>query len=389
MVFVRIGLNVEQLLFRAPGGIGRYTARLLSTIPALGEGDTVVPFCARHNPAEISDAYQNAGLHSPEVPSPIPLSLPRPLLYESWHLLGVPHLDKASSQLKTIDLIHAPSLAIPPKGTKPLVVTVHDVAFDLHPDAYPWRGRRFHQIGLRQTAKHADLVITATESAAKEISAHSPSLTERIRVVPNGVDHLQASQDQIAHTNKKFGLGDLPYVLWVGSLEPRKDVGTLLEAFARMSREPNGPPHRLVLVGPTGWLHSDQINQRDVRILGNRLKVLGSVEESDLRALYGGADLFAFPSRHEGFGLPVLEAMVQETPVVCSDIPALVEVAGGAAHLVAPGNLSDWSQALRELLTDPSAREELVLRGTVRAKAFSWVKTIAATRAVYVEALSG
>ena len=385
---MRVALNVEQLLFRAPGGTGRYTARLLSLLATLNDADSVAPFCARHGDDEIESAYRAAGLDLAATARPLALSLPRPLLYEAWHRTGHPKLPLGRGQLADVDLVHAPSPAVPPASGRPLVVTIHDVAFELFPEAYPRRGRRFHQLGLAAAAKRADLVITVSESAAGEILAQCPRLEGRLRVVHNGVDQVVAEPGEVASVRARFDLADEPYVLWVGSLEPRKGLGTLIAAFAQLAASQGQDAHRLVLVGPEGWLSEQGIDEADLALLGERLVMLGPVGELDLRGLYAGAELFAFPSRHEGFGLPVLEAMVQSTPVLCSDLPALREVAGEAASFVAAGDAGAWAARLSELLADDPGREELARRGREQASRFSWEGTVSATRKVYEEALS-
>jgi glycosyltransferase involved in cell wall biosynthesis len=361
----------------------------VTLLPRLFEGDSVVPFVAYHSHDEIAAAYRAFGFDREGIVAPSRLSLPRPLLYEAWHRLGLPRLDRRPAAVATADLVHAPSPAVPPRGKRPLVVTIHDAAYELHPETFPRRGRNFHRRGVEAAARRADLVITVSQSAAHEIATHTPIPADRLRVVPNGVDHIVAGPDDVARTLSHHGLDDRPYVLWVGSLEPRKDVGTLLAAFARLSPRRDGPEHRLVLVGPPGWLGGGRIDGSDIARLGDRLRSLGRVDDATLRALYAGADLFAFPSLNEGFGLPVLEAMVQNTAVVCSDIPALREVSAGAAQLVAPGNVEGWSAALESLLAQPELRASLAEAGRDRATLFSWERSVASTRAVYEEALAG
>jgi alpha-1,3-rhamnosyl/mannosyltransferase len=146
-------------------------------------------------------------------------------------------------------------------------------------------------------------------------------------------------------------------------------------------------PHLLVLAGPAGWLDQGETVLGPARRLGERVRTIGRVGDDHLRGLYRGADLFALPSRHEGFGIPVLEAMAQGTPVVCADIAALRELAAGAARLVPPDDPDSWAVALDEVLHDEDARAALAAAGRRRASEFSWERCATETRAVYREAL--
>ncbi len=383
---MRVALNTEQLLYRAPGGTGRYTAQLVKLLPRVFPGDSVLPLTASHPPAAVAAAFEAFGLTGSHVERPVILRLPRPILYEAWHLLRAPSLEWMAPSVRSADLVHAPSPAVPPRGGRPLVVTVHDVAFKVHPEAYPPRGRWFHERGVAAAARRADLVITGTEAAAEEIAALTAIAPGRLRVVPYGVDDVRATPGETEEALSRFGLSDKPYVLWVGSLEPRKNVGTLVRAFARLVADP-AVAHRLVLVGPVGWLTDGLVPAGEQRQLGDRLRTVGQVSESDLRSLYAGADVFAFPSLHEGFGLPVLEAMTQGTAVICSDIPSLREVVARAAVLVPPRDVRAWVDALADVLGSPASRASLGSAGREHARSFSWDRMVIATRAVYAEAL--
>jgi glycosyltransferase involved in cell wall biosynthesis len=387
---MRVAVNVEQLLYRAPGGIGRYTANVVSRLAEVAPDVTVVPFTARHRASETVEAYRAFGLDDAGVAGPVRLPLPRPVLYDAWHTVGGPQLGWLSHDLGRCDLIHATSVAVPPKGRARLVVTVHDVAPLLYPEAFTGRGRWFHQRGLKAAARRADLVIAVSHAGAAEILEHTAISAARLRVVPNGVDPVDVTPDEVRAAVAARGLTSVPYVLWVGSLEPRKNVGVLVEAFAH-AVEQGGLPHRLVLAGPSGWRDDDLVPPGSRARLAERLRLLGPVGQRELAALYTGADLFAFPSRHEGFGLPVLEAMAQGTPVICADIPALREVAGGAATLVPPDDIAGWAAALTAMLADGSdtdARDRMTAAGRQRAAELTWERTVRATRAVYDEALA-
>jgi glycosyltransferase involved in cell wall biosynthesis len=383
---MRVALNLEQLLQPAPGGIGRYTAelaRLLPTLPA-GDGDevTLVPFVARHGREHVEARMREFGLDELD---PVVLGLPRPLLYDAWHLLRRPGLDR-SRRLRHADVVHAPSVAVPPKSDAPLVVTAHDAAPLIYPETYPRRGRRFHKQGLAAAAKRADLVITVSRSSADELVTHTTIPRERIRVVPNGVDPDIAANEDVEAARHEFGLGDMPYVFWIGSLEPRKNVGLLVDAFARWALH-SDLPHLLVLAGPAGWVEDEAAVFAPARRLGDRVRTIGRVGDPVLSALYRGAELFAFPSRHEGFGIPVLEAMAQETPVLAADIPALREIAAGAAVLRSPDDTDAWVAALDNLLHNEPELSRLGIAGRQRAQEYSWARCVQATRAVYQEAL--
>jgi glycosyltransferase involved in cell wall biosynthesis len=381
---LRIAVNVEQLLSRSPGGIGRYSGQLATLLATLPPVDEVVPFVARHPRPEITSAMAAARITT----EPVVLPWPRPLLNQAWVRFGLPPLALGHPSLAHVDVVHAPSVAVPPRGRTPLVVTVHDAASELWPDAFTARGRAFHARGAAaaaRSARRADLVIAVSHAAADEIVAHTPIPASRIRVVHHGVAAPRVDPEARARVERAHGLEGRDFVLWVGSLEPRKGVGTLVAAMARLHRG-GATDAPLVLAGFDGWLADGLIAPDDRAALGDRLLTLGPVSEADLWALYAAAAVFALPSRHEGFGLPVVEAMTQATAVVCSDLPVTREVTGGAAMLVAADDVDAWSEALDGLLTDPTGRAALASAGPAVAARYSVDAFIAGTRAVYHEA---
>ncbi|MBM3658830.1 MAG: glycosyltransferase family 4 protein, partial [Actinobacteria bacterium] len=265
---MRVALNLEQLFQRPPGGIGRYAGELAKVLPTLGgSGDAggatgagpsgevvVLPFVARHEAAEVQAVMAAAGIDHPAVS----LRYRRRLLYELWNRWGItdPLAFPGSSvkrQVHGADVLHAPSVAVPPRNRIPLVVTVHDAAPLMFPDTFTKRGRRFHELGFIATARRADAVIAPTAAAADEVAAHTGISRERITPIHHGVDHTIASDEAVEAARRDLGIADRPYVCWVGTLEPRKDVAVLVDAFARLV-ERDDVPHRLVLVGPSGWL---------------------------------------------------------------------------------------------------------------------------------------
>lgn len=383
---------MEQLLSPSPGGIGRYSGQLAMLLARIPPADEVVPFVARHPAPTVREALGAVGIDAPAVVLP----WPRAVLYESWVRWGRPRLERA---LPGCDVVHAPSLAVPGRGRAPLVVTAYDAAPELFPEAFSAHGRAFHRRGAAAAARRADLVIAVSHSAADEIVACTPIRQEALRVVHLAIDPPGGSREGAAPPGgSREGAvppGEVleegaapPSVLWVGSREPRKGVGTLVEAMAARARR-GAPRARLVLAGYPGWLSDGLVAPADRDALGEDLVELGPLSERELWRAYREATVFAFPSRHEGFGLPPLEAMSQGTPVVASDLPVTREVLGDAALLVQPGDVSAWADALDALLTDEAVRSRYAEAGPSWAARYTPERMIDATRAVYREAAGG
>ncbi len=377
---MRVAVNVEQLLSPSPGGIGRYTAQLVMLLASIPPVDDPVPFVARHRPGELAAALVGSGVG----PGTVVLPFPRPLLYETWVRFGLPPLTLCAPGLRDVDVVHAPSVAVPGRGPAPLVVTIHDAAPEIFPEAFTPRGRRWHARGAAAAAHRADLVITPTRAAAEEVAERTPVPAERIRVVHHALTVAGRGPGLGDARRRELGIGEAPYVCWVGSLEPRKGVATLVEAMAALG--PSGRRGcRLVLAGYAGWLPAGLVPDAARRRLGADLVELGRLDDATLWGLLAGAAVFAFPSRHEGFGLPPLEAMSQGTPVVASDLPALREVLGPAAAYAPPGDVEAWAAALSCLLGDDRRRAAAAAAGARRAALYTPEAFVSATRAVYRE----
>lgn len=245
------------------------------------------------------------------------------------------------------------------------MVTIHDLAFLHDPSHFTRRGLRFFERALRIVRDEADLILCSTNTVVEDCADNGFD-RGRLRLVPLGVDPSEADPSEVARVRSRYGLDD-PYVMWAGTIEPRKNLPNLLAAFGRVDTD-----RMLVLAGPRGW----NLELGDV-VDGSRSRVvtLGFVPRDDLPGLYAGADAFCFPSLREGFGLPVLEAMAQGTPVVTSAGTATEEVAGDAAVLVDPHDPDSIAQGLSRVLDDDSVAERLAVAGKARAAQFSWDRT--------------
>lgn len=393
---MRVAINLEQLLLPAPGGIGRYAAQLIKRLPRLQPDaappearDEYLAFCARHRADVVTAAFRRFDLDDIE---PKVLPLPRTLLFNAWQRAGLLKLGRLHPDLQGLDVVHAPSIGIPPRGPHALVVTLHDATPLLFPDSFDSRALRFHRAGLNAVRRRADVIIAVSESARKDICTRSDIDPNRVRVVYNGVEPVHVPRELVEATLRREGLDDRPFVFWVGIVEERKNVGTLVRAFKQLVDE-GELDHRLVLLDPSGWNGFSPADANDAvadaAALGDRLRLLGRVDEPTLNALYRGADVFAFPSLHEGFGLPILEAMIQGTPVVCSDTSAMPEIAGDAAVLAPPDDVASWTSALWQAISDGDLRAVLAQRGPKRAREFSWARTARRTQQIYAQAAHG
>lgn len=356
---LRIALTLEQCWHRVPGGTAVAGIGMARALAARNEVE-VVGVSARHRtPPE------------PEWRPPIEvrqMGLPRTALYESWHRFRRPPVDRATGP---VDLVHATSLAVPPRS-QPLAVTIHDLAFLRDPSHFTKHGLAFFRKGTELARSEADLVLCPSRASADDCIAHGFDAA-RLRVVPLGVEQEEVSEIAVAPVLKRLGI-EGSFVLWTGTIEPRKNLPRLLAAWRQVRTDAE-----LVLVGPTGW------NEELGASLENtpRVRVLGWLPRRDLTALYAGATALCWPSLWEGFGFPVLEAMVQSTPVITSKGTSTEEIAGGTALLVDPNEATDIARAIQELLDDPEVREGLAFAGRERARTFTWSATAEALIAAY------
>jgi glycosyltransferase involved in cell wall biosynthesis len=352
-VYVRVAMTLEQCWHRVPGGTAVAALELASALKDR-PGIELVGVAARHS-------------EPPPEPwrPPVPvrhLPVPQALLYEGWHTVGRPRVGAA-------DVIHATGVAVPPRSA-PLVTTVHDLSYLVYPEHFSWAGRRFFRRALALTRERADLVLCSSE-ATLEHCARVGIPRERLRHVPLGVHAPLVLDGEVDDVRRRYAL-ERPYVLWTGTVEPRKNLPRLLEAFDAV-----GGDHELVLVGPRGW--NEQIAERP------RVRMLGFVPQDDLGPLYAGAEVFVFPSLMEGFGFPVLEAMAQGTPVVTSLGTSTEELGRDAALLVDPHDAGAIRGAIERLLREPALARELAEAGRARSAEYTWRRSADLVQAAYEE----
>jgi glycosyltransferase involved in cell wall biosynthesis len=368
-VSLRASLFAEQLLHDIPGGIGTYARALVRRLPPAGV--ELEPVVAWHRRQTLS----GAGLSHARR-----LRLPRQVLYRRWRHGSRPGMGGSAQ------LVHAPSMAFPPPDGRPLVVTVHDLNFLEHPDAYPPSGLAFHKAMLERIGD-ATLVIAPSKATADALAATGhPS--ERVRVVAMGTDMEPPSEEDRERLLDNLRI-ERPYVLWMGTLEPRKNPEGVIRGFVEAldAGFPDDSTMHLYMVGPRGWFSGDLAQLISARGLSDRLRRIDAQPLPVRAALYAGASAFVFPSFAEGFGLPIVEAMACGAPVVTSNRSSMPEVAGAAAELCDPMDPHSIGAAVSKILRDPELAEDLRRVGFKRAREFTWERTAQGTVACYREAL--
>jgi glycosyltransferase involved in cell wall biosynthesis len=364
---VRVALTLEQCWHPVPGGTAVAALELCRALIARRDLE-LVGVAARHR----SDPP------SQWVP-PLPVSqlpLPRALLYEAWHVLRRPSVERATGH---VDVVHATGIAMPP-ATRPVVATVHDLAYLDHPELFSRAGLRFFRQALALMLSDATLVLCSSNATLQRCQDAGFDAA-RLRHVPLGVSIDTVAVDEIRAVRERFGIpGD--YVLWTGTVEPRKNLRGLLRAYAQVEHGVE-----LVLVGPTGWNEDlEAVLDALPDNVQTRIRRLGWVHRRDLAALYAGATVFCFPSLLEGFGFPVVEAMAHGVPVVTSSGTSTEELAGDAALVVDPRDDAAIAAALSTVLGDPALRARMREKGIAQAARYTWEASAELVRLAYEEA---
>ena len=368
-----VAFQVDQLFYRVPGGIGTYIRELVPALRRVDPSLELTLFHARFDAASPEGWMRDLPVHT--------LGRGIRALYPGWAVAGRPRLP---ASLRT-DVLHAPSPASAPpsRAGQRLVVTVHDLAFLRYPRAFPAAWRALFRLGVRRAARTAAALVVPSRHTADDLVRLAGAEPSRIHVVPLAASLPPTERDPEAEL-RRLGV-ERPYVLFVGTLEARKNLVRLVRAYRRAVASAS-LPHALVLAGPRGW--GIEPLERELRSSGpGRVVLTGTVPPGTLDALYRGADALLYPSLYEGFGLPVIEAMARGVPTVVSTSSSLPEVAGDAALAVDPASVPGLAQAIESVLTDRAVADSLAAAGRERASAFSWDRTARQTLDVYREAL--
>jgi len=365
---MRIGIDYTSAA-RQRGGIGRYTRELVSALTSLDGGHHYILFAAVGglNGEDWTSIAEQENVRFRALP------VSDDWLARLWHRLRLPIPVEAITG--SLDLFYSPDFALPPTlGAAKRLLTVHDLSFVHHPDAFVPRLQRYLQSVVPRSIDQADLVLADSAHTRNDLITLFDVTPGEVTVIYPGVDarfQPEPEPGERRRLHDRYDIGDRPYVLSVGTLQPRKNYGHLIQGFIGFQAT-IAPEMELLIAGGRGWLYEDIVREAETH---DGVRLLGFVEDEDLPALYRGAELFALTSLYEGFGLPVLEAMACGTPAVCSNTSSLPEVAGDAAMLVDPRDPAELTEAFIQVSEDENLREKMIRRGLTQAASFTWERS--------------
>lgn len=366
---MRVCVDIQSAV-GARAGVGRYTKLLVEHLAPLRGADELAlfyfDFQRRGTGFTVDGATERACRW-----------LPGRLAQGAWKTIGWPPYTRFAGPA---DVYHFPNFIRPPLRRGASVVTIHDVAFLRFPETIERKNLAYLNAHIRPTLARADAIITVSEFTAQEVHELLGVPREKLHAIPSGLDPMlrRPSPDAIRALRHRLHLAR-PYLLSVGTLEPRKNFAFLVEVFERL------PDYRgdLVLAGRRGWSYQPLLDRIARSPRRDHVRLIEDLTEGDLPALYGGADLFLLASLYEGFGFTPLEAMACGTPVLVSPGGSLAEICAGGALVLSLDDPARWAHEISSLLHAPAARDALRQRGADHAAHFSWTETARRTWAVY------
>jgi glycosyltransferase involved in cell wall biosynthesis len=356
-------------------GVGHYTLELARSLAAIAPTDEFEIVSPGSFPQELDQPFPNLRFVSAGANG---------LSRRGWWSITLPRYCSQAS----FALFHGTNYELPYWSKCPTVLTIHDLSLLLFPHTHEKRLVRRARLKLPLMARKADAIITPSETVKREVCEHLGVPAERVFAIPEAARAAfyrvpRAESDPVRN---RLGIED-EFIFFVGTIEPRKNLITLVRAFEELLRNTSLRP-QLVIAGKEGWLSGELMAFLSTSRIKEHVLFTGHLSDDDLRALYSSCHVFAYPSLYEGFGLPLLEAMMCGAPVVTSNVPSIIETVCDAARLITPTDFYDLALSIKSLLEDTNERDHLSATGMQHAKKFSWNKTASATFNVYQKVIT-
>lgn len=314
--------------------------------------------------------------------SEVDFSTPQRFVWDQFRFPGI-------ASRASCDLLHQPCFSAPFIFGGAVVVTIHDIISILFPQNIPFASRMFYSKWMPFSYSKARQIISISESTKRDIVRVLKIPSRNITVIHNGYDarlESRVSSSELARVAKKYNL-PRDYLLHIGTLEPRKNLGFLIDAFHEVIKDKKNSNLNLVITGKKGWYYNGLFEKVEKFDLGDRVVFTGYIDEADKKAIYQGARIFTFPSLYEGFGLPPLEAMASGIPVISSNTSSMPEVLGDAGILISPKNKSAWVEAITKVNNNEKFYNEMKKKNEEQIQKFDWGVTARRTVEVYEKAM--
>jgi len=377
---MRIAIDIRALQDKRHSGVQEYLLNLLEELLKIDKKNQYIFFSSGQKILEHKDIqtlikeYSNVDKRH--------LHFSNKILTICWRFFNWPNLNKV---LENPDIIFAPNLNILPKNIlSKTVITFHDLSFKRFPEFFSFKSRLWHKfIGIRLLAEKCKAVIAVSSSTKEDIKIFYGILDKKIRIIPLGkkeklkmltLGARSNDKKKIEIIKKKYKLSD-KFILYLGTLEPRKNIVGIIRAYNLLRRNNKFNEYKLVLTGPKGWLFKKIFREAKKSPYARDIVFTGPILRNNRIYLYNLASIFLYPSFLEGFGLPLLEAMACGLPIITSNRSSLPSVVADVAVMVDPYRIGDIAWAIKEILEDKKLYEELRKRGITRAEKFSWRKT--------------
>ncbi|MCX6781689.1 MAG: glycosyltransferase family 1 protein [Candidatus Magasanikbacteria bacterium] len=360
---MNIGIDIRTLMTAPRTGVGEYTFELLNAILTIDRTNQY--FLFYNSSRDVSDNIPHWQYDNVKI---IGSHTPNKFFNASLALFGRPRLDRLVDK-KSIDYWFAPNLNFTALSAKTkYILTVHDLSFQFFPEFSTGKQYWWHKaVHPRKQCERANLIITPSENTKYDIMDYYHIAPEKIRVIYPGIKQGEGASIT-KEILQKYNLPE-KFILFLGTIEPRKNITGLIDAFEKYSGDCT-----LVIAGASGWKNESIFIRMRTSKCRSRVKFIGFIAPEDKFALYSAAQIFVYPSLYEGFGFPVLEAMAAGTPVITSNRSSLPEIAGSAAYLVDPARPDQITSALNELFTKPALRDRYIQKGYEQSAKFSWEK---------------